>query len=533
MAPRTILRNVGSNSLGYVVNVVVGLALSRYVRESLGNVGNGIWVLVVCFVGYYGLFDVGIRSAVSHYVATYHARRDPTLVNRTLSTAMALLLGAAVIGFAVTLLVAHWLPDWLDAMNRLRVATGDEAIVASSDASLDPTGILRDQRQLRVAVLVMGAGFSLSLPMALFGTVLYSVQRLGLMNAISIGQVLLRAALTWLALRDGQGIVGLACVAVGCNVVAWIVSLFAARRALPELSFAFRHCARASARELGSYGGYNVLVNVGDTVLLYTSSIVILSVLHDAELITYYGVSGTQLVPYFMSLVQSVTWAFTPYFTGQWATGKVDEVRRTLGHGTRAVLFFASLVAGGLLFLGREFVSIWQGPTFTAAADRFDASIACLSILTVATLVRASQSTGRQALFAMREVRWLGVLVLIEAAANVALSVVLARRYGLVGVALGTLIPVFVTQAIVQPFHLLRELEMDLGRYALDSLRVCLPILAVMFAVDRLLGGHLAATSYPTFLARGVVVALPALLVGLFVGLDGEERRALLRRLRP
>jgi len=521
-APRTILRNVGSNALGYLVNVVVGLKLTPYVMEELGNAGFGVWTLVVSFVGYYGLLDVGIRSAVGHYVATYHARRDLALVNRTLSTAMALLLAVAAVALGITWLAGDRVVGWFRWINEMRQAGGQ--------APLDLSEALRRPEELRTVVWIMGAGFALSLPMALFTTVIYSVQRIGLQNAIAITQVVVRALLVVWVLREGHGLVGLACVAIGSNLLAWVPSVVAAYRVLPGLSFAFRRCSAAGARELFSYGGYNVLVNVGDTVLLYTSGFVIFQALRDAVPVAYYGVPAATLIPYLMTLVQQVTWTFTPHLTGLWATGRVEEVRRLLGAGTRGVLILASLVAGGLLFLGGGFMSIWCRREFVAGA-LFPTSVTVLQVLSVATLLRAAQSTARQALFAMREVRYLGLLVLCEAAANVVLSVLLVREWGLPGVALGTLVPVLVTQGFVQPRHLLRELGVDWRRFLWDSLRASLPILFVMGAVDRLLGERLAINSWSTFLARGFVVAAPALAAGLFCGIDREERGALLRRL--
>src|SRR5215831_1180957 len=148
MNARTILRNVGSNSLGYVVNVAVGIALSRFIRDSLGNAGTGIWSLVVSFVGYYGLLDVGIRSAVGHYVATYHSRREPLQVNRILGSALAMMLLVAAVAAAITIAAAFWLPSWIAQLNDLRVASGDNPIELS--------GALDDPATLRAVVLVMG-----------------------------------------------------------------------------------------------------------------------------------------------------------------------------------------------------------------------------------------------------------------------------------------------------------------------------------------------------------------------------------------
>ncbi len=527
MNARTILRNVGSNSLGYVVNVAVGLILVPLVNRSLGLAVAGVWTLVVSFVGYYGVLDVGIRSAVGHYVATYHARRDQAQVNRTLSTAMAMLAAVALVAILVTLAAAWWLPDWYARYRELRHATGE-----------NPLEAFRDPATLRLVILVMGFGFALNLPLLIYSTAIYSAQHLVLQNAIVIGQQLARLVATWLVLRAGGGIVGLALVVLGVNALGWIATIVGAFRVLPGLSLAPRHVNRGSARELLAYGGYNVLVNVGDTVLLYTSGFVIMWGIGDESAITYYSVVAGNLIPYFMSMVQSVTWSFTPWFTGRWATGMIDDVRRLLDAGSRGAVFLASLVAGGLWFLGGDFLHVWQGDVFVSGKDSkyFGPCVTALAILTGATLLRAAQSCGRQALFAMREVRYLGLLTLIEAAANVALSIVLVRRFGLPGVALGTLIPVLVTQGFVLPRHLLRELEVDGRAFVGSLLRASVPIVATMALVDwgirSFAGASLAVTSWPTFLVRGTLLAVPALVVGLFVGTSVAERRALAARLR-
>jgi O-antigen/teichoic acid export membrane protein len=520
----SVLRNVGSNAVGYAVNVVVAYLLTPYVQVKLGRDGAGVWTLVVSFVGYYGLLDVGIRSAVGHFVATYHSRRESEHVNRTLSTAMALMLAVASLAAAITWLVGDAGPDLCRWMNRLREERGE--------APLELAGAFADPEQLRQVIWVMGAGFALSFPMALYGTVIYSVQRIGIQNLIGISQLLLRAGLTVWALDSGHGLLGLACVATGCNLLGWIASIIAAYRVLPTLSISFARVRRAAAKELFGYGGFNVLVNVGDTVLLYTSAFVIAGALHDTGAANFYAVPATNLIPYLMQLVQSVTWSLTPHFTGKWAVGQIDDVRKLLRKATRWVTLLAALIAGGLVFMGGDFMGQWMPREFVED-PRFKESVQVLFVLAIATLIRCSQSAGRQALFAMREVRYLGFLVLIEAVLNVALSVALVRDHGIVGVAVATLIPVALMQGIVQPRHLLRELEIGASSFAFDVLRAALPVLAIMGGIDWLLGERLEVRSMAGFLLRGLVVAIPAALAGLWCATTPEERAALRRRLRP
>ena len=64
-----------------------------------------------------------------------------------------------------------------------------------------------------------------------------------------------------------------------------------------------------------------------------------------------------------------------------------------------------------------------------------------------------AQKTSAYALFALARHRFLAITVVIEGVLNVVLSVILVPRIGLLGVGLGTLIPLFKTKVIVQPIY--------------------------------------------------------------------------------
>ncbi len=70
---RQILRNVGSSWFALGVNVLVGIFLSPYILHRLGDEAFGLWILIFSATGYYGLFDLGIRSSIVRYVAKYSA----------------------------------------------------------------------------------------------------------------------------------------------------------------------------------------------------------------------------------------------------------------------------------------------------------------------------------------------------------------------------------------------------------------------------------------------------------------------------
>jgi O-antigen/teichoic acid export membrane protein len=482
-----------------VLSVAAALLLKPIVLDSLGKFWNGIWSVVVSLVGYYGLLDGGLRSAVGHFVATYHARRDTEAVNRTLRTAGALLCGPAAVALGITALLAPRILRW----------------AASDDPASDPG-------DASAALWIMGAGFALGFPMVIFSTTIYALQRIDLQNLVGIGQLVLRVVLTWLVLASGHGIVGLAWVTAGTTATGWIASIVLARRVFPTLSLSSVPMTTASARELFHYGGYNLLVNLGDAILFYTDHLVIGALLRDPVANTYYG-NGADLIPYLLAIVNAVTWPLTPHFTSCWATGNAAELKRLLLDGTRRTMLLASLLGGGLLLLGSDFIALWLGREFVSGRV-YPSSATILSILAVASLLIASQSCARQALFAMREVRFLGFTALAEAAMNLGMSIVLARTHGIVGVAVGTVVAVALTQGVVQTWYVVRTLGLPFSAWLGSVLRGSLPVLAGLAAAWLLVRG-MDAGSWPRFLGKAALVATPAIAAGWLLGLRRGELR--------
>jgi len=73
---------------------------------------------------------------------------------------------------------------------------------------------------------------------------------------------------------------------------------------------------------------------------------------------------------------------------------------------------------------------------------------------------------------------------LVEGLANLGLSIVLLRRYGVIGVAIGTLIPQLCSNLLFLPGHLCRVLGVRVRTYIrqayLAPLLLCAPLIAVL-----------------------------------------------------
>ena len=217
-------RNISSNIAGYLVSAVVALFLSPFVIGKLGDVRYGLWAMLMAVTGYYGLLDLGVRSAVGLYVTRYWAKEDTDGINRTLNTATILLGGVAALAMVLTIVLTLLIPSWITVED-----TGAPALDGAALATLID--------DVQTALLIAGGGIALGLPLALWSTVAYARKRFDISNAIGIGERLAVAAATVVALNNGGGLVSLAVVTVATQLLAAIVRVIVAFRLIPALRF--------------------------------------------------------------------------------------------------------------------------------------------------------------------------------------------------------------------------------------------------------------------------------------------------------
>src|ERR1035438_6234600 len=108
---RQIVKNVGSSWFSLGFDGLVGLFLSPFLLHWLGDTAFGIWVLIFSITGYYGLFDLGIRSSIVRYVSKFTATDDvedlAKLVNTALFTYSCLGVLSLVITAILSIYVDH------------------------------------------------------------------------------------------------------------------------------------------------------------------------------------------------------------------------------------------------------------------------------------------------------------------------------------------------------------------------------------------------------------------------------------------
>src|SRR5437867_9509365 len=103
---RQIVKNVSSSWFALGTNVVVGFFLWPLIVHRLGDDAAGIWILIFSITGYYGLFDLGIRSSIIRYISKTKATNDMEGASRVISTSLFTYSCIGALTFLVTVIAS-------------------------------------------------------------------------------------------------------------------------------------------------------------------------------------------------------------------------------------------------------------------------------------------------------------------------------------------------------------------------------------------------------------------------------------------
>jgi O-antigen/teichoic acid export membrane protein len=450
-----ILRNVGSSWFALGVNVLVGIFLSPYILHHLGDNAFGLWVLIFSITGYYGLFDLGIRSSIVRYVAKYFAADELDELNRLVNTAMFSYTGIGILAMIVTLIATYY----VDSIFRV------------------PREFLTTARWL---LLMVGTSVSLGFPLGVFSGILEGLQRFYLLNITSVSTTFLRALLIVVALRRGGGLLTVALITVGLPLLGALVNAAAVFRHLP-VRFGPQHVSRASLRKIASYSGTTFLIIVAGRLRFKTDALVI-GTFVSAAAVTYFTI-GSRLVEYATETVGALAQIFIPMSSQSQAKGDVDGLRKIFVLGNRACSFIIFPLAAVLTILGKSIIEAWVGSKYVAT------SYPVLLVLLYPTTLMLAQSASGRTLWGMAKHRTWAWVVLAECAANLILSVILVRPYGILGDAIGTAIPLTCSMIFFLPRHLCNLLGIKLRTYLYRAfalpLVLTIPVVAVLLLMQR------------------------------------------------
>lgn len=459
----------------------------------------GIWALLSQFTGYLWLFDFGVRESVIKYVAEYDATGNRDELKSTVHAAVSLY---AVI--SVFVLIAIGAMTY--ALPHLFKIPADSVTEA------------------RLALFITGATIAQGFVFNVYAGVLMGIQRFYLVDKMGILLTIPRTVLTVWLLSAGYGIVALAAIQFAISTAGnlWVYHLCHVH--LPYLSFRMGRPRREDVSRVVHYGKYVLVNNLGEK-LVYASDGMVVGALLPISNLTYYAIPST-LVGYLKAFVVSMASVLNPMSSALDSTKDVVRLKTLFLSAAKAAMIIGLPVCIGFIVLGQRFISIWMGPEFGPMAGQV------LLVLGVAHLIGLPYYTISGVLYGLAKPQLIARARIFEAVVNLGLSIVLVQRYGVIGVAIGTLVPHVLISALILPLLMPPLLPVTLREYYVSTyvwpLLASVPFWLVCWGIET----AVQPTTLVTFLGSVTIGLLAYATPIWFMALDRDEKDLLVGRIR-
>lgn len=467
LTTRKLLLGSGSRVAQLGLSTIIGFLLTPFIVRSLGAEQYGIWALAYACIGYYSLLDLGMSAAVFTHISYALGRGEKAEVAEIYSTGLAVFGASGGVLALATLVIAGALAHFYPVHAAL----------------------------LAGVVLIVGLITAASFPMrVLYGT-LNAGSHFDLTSGISMLGLLLRTAGSIAVLRMHYGVLGLAAVNGLATIPTNLLAFWAVKHTYPYIHVLRARFSRTAGGKLMRFGLPVIFGQLADRVRMQTDTITVSAFL-GLVLLAHYNIATT-LVMYYMDGILAIIGVLAPVLTMQQSRNDQQGVRQSILAGTRVGVCTAGFVLFAIIAWGHPFLERWMGPAYLDAYP-------VLVVLASAIFLDVSQATSVSALYATMNQGYYAMLNGAEAAANLVLSLLLVRRFGMMGVAWGTLIPAVIIRIFVQPILVERRLGLSARAYWTMNLRTgarCLLALVVPALITR----WLVRPTYPSLFVVGVL----------------------------
>lgn len=408
-----------ANSAGQFITLVIGFFLTPFIVHQLGAVDYGLWALIGSIVAYAWLLDFGIWGALVKFIAEHRVRGEYEQAQRLIATGLwfYILLGLVAIGLSA--LVAPIFPHVFN----VPPASASKAVWL---------------------VFLSGAAIGVSIPCATPSAVLRGLQRFDLVNLLNTTSTILYSAATVGVLVLGGGVLGMMIANIVLSLAMQVPSVYLINRVAPEMKFTWRGAEWRYVRKLGSFSLYLFIQQISHRLETKTDEITI-GAFMPISAVTPYALAR-RLSEMAGLLTDQFTKVFLPIASELDAEHDHMRLRALYITGTRLVLAIFLPIGCTLVMFASYVLSAWVGAEYAQYAP-------LVWILTIAGFISASQWPASAVLQGSARHAPLARMSALSAISNLILSIILVHYWGLIGVALGTLIPTtLISLGLILPY---------------------------------------------------------------------------------
>ena len=279
--------------------------------------------------------------------------------------------------------------------------------------------------QARLALYVIAAWAICRTPLAAYMNASIATQDMAVVNMIGTALGVARAVASLGLVLLGGGLFGLMLAGTAAEACGYFLYRVRFKKMNPNLMPGWGFRDKAMLKEMLSFGGHAVFINIG-SMLVFSSGNIIAGMTSGAAAASgYYTTQMPTMTAY--NMMKRFSDSATPAVNELWGRRDVAKLRSALLRITRLLMGLTLPLAVGALLFNRDLVTTWVGPR-QYAGTLLTASLAGFCV--VASIQRVAIDYS----FVFGWIRLLTVTSLLQGIANFGLAFFFARLFGLGGI---------------------------------------------------------------------------------------------------
>ena len=446
--------------LAYVyiaVNSLIALVYLPIVKHTLGSSEFGLYDLAAQVINYMSIMDLGFGNGIVVYTAKYRAagRFEDEKKLHGMFEMIFLIIGvfcaAVCIGLSFNMKL------------------------------LFPSLTAAELPKSRIIMLILAVNLGLTFPFSMYGNVIIAHERFVASKLIVIFRSMLTPLIMIPLLVLGSDSIVIVSVMTVVSFGCLLASFIFCRKKL-DVNIKFLGFDKRIFKEVFSYSIFIFLAEIVDRLNWSVDHFILMSVKGTSEVTVYAMASNYHQMA--LQLSASLSGVMLPKISKMVVRKEGDRaLNREFIKTSRLQFMLIFLVTTGFIMFGHKFV------LFHAGAD-CEAAYYVAMILIISSMVPITQSVGISIIKAKGLFRFRALTTLAMAAANVAISIPLAKRFGSIGSAIGTAAALVIANILIMNLYYQKRCGIDIKRYwkeipliALKTAPTIIPVLVLKFAL--------------------------------------------------
>lgn len=480
-------------SLLSILSIIVGsliqiLYTPMYIRY-LGTSDYGINSLVQSIMGYVGILNLGLGSAIVRYTVRYRAEgkiEDEKSLNGMFLTIFLIIMGISVVlGFYLYFMIPNLFID-----------------------KFSPIELIKTQK----VFIIMMISTAISFPVSLFSTNIISRQKFIYQKGLSLLKMIVTPIIGVILMIKGFGLLAVVTSIVILNLLTYIFDIFYAFKL--GMRIKFRNFDVNILKDISKYSFYIFLNIIIDRIYWGTDRIIIGKYIGTSAVGIYAIASIFNQV--YMSLSTAVSGVLFPKINILVVENKLKELSDLFIKVGRIQYILLGLISSGFIVFGKEFIYLWLGEGYS---EVYVISLWIMIPITIPLI----QNTGIAIMQARNLHQFRSIVYLFIAILNIINSIQLVKNYGAVGCAIATGVSFILGQIIIMNIYYQKRINIDIILFWKNILKMTKPIV-IVFILGILMNKFIVDYSLVTFIIKGSIYTVIYSILMYFWGMNRDEK---------